>query len=239
MTRFYQILRWAIILSLFICVIIFKPNIQRDSVLYLKNVVIISSDEKILDRTNVLEYLATYNYAIDSLNITSSDLQNLEKLLLAHPIVKNAQVFSDEIGMFSINVETKEILMRVKNHKEDFYIDTEGFKIPLLEYYTPRVIVITGDFSYDRNSKIIDFMNIISESNFWLSQIMQLHFSNNEMEIIPRIGHHKIYFGDLLNLDEKLDYLYSFYKYILPSKGWDTYKLISLKYNNQIVCTKR
>ena len=59
------------------------------------------------------------------------------------------------------------------------------------------------------------------------------------MEIIPRIGNHKIYFGDLLNLDEKLDYLYKFYKYILPSKGWDTYKLISLKYNNQIVCTKR
>ena len=80
--------------------------------------------------------------------------------------------------------------------------------------------MITGDFSYDINSKIIDFMNIISESNFWLSQIMQLHFSNNEMEIIPRIGNHKIYFGDLLNLDEKLDYLYKFYKYILPSKGW-------------------
>ena len=115
MIRFYQILRWTILLAFFICVLIFKPNIQRDSVLYLKDVVIKSSDEKILDITNILEYLATYNYALDSLNIISSDLQNLENLLLAHPVVKNAQVYSDEIGMFSINVETKEILVRVKN----------------------------------------------------------------------------------------------------------------------------
>ena len=57
--------------------------------------VINSSDEKILDRTNILEYLATYNYALDSLNIII-DLQNLEKLLLAHPVVKNVQVYSDK-----------------------------------------------------------------------------------------------------------------------------------------------
>jgi len=239
MVRIYQILRWTILLVLFFCVLVFRPNNQKDSVLYLNNIVIKSSDKKILDITNILDYLAKYNYVSDSLNIISTDLQNLEKILLAHPVIKRAQVYCDEVGKFSISVETKEILMRVKNDKEDFYIDNEGLKIPLLDYYTPRVIVITGDFKYDRNSKIIDFMNIISENNFWLSQIMQLHFSNNEMEIIPRIGNHKIYFGYLLNLDEKLDYLYSFYKNILPSKGWNTYKSISLKFNNQIVCTKR
>ena len=135
MIRFYQILRWTILLGLFICILVFKPNTQRDSVLYLNDIVINSTDNKILDASNILEYLAIYNYSLDSLNIISSDLQNLEKLLLAHPVIKRAQVYSDKIGRFSISVETKKIIVRVKNDKEDFYIDNnlrDGGKIQIL-----------------------------------------------------------------------------------------------------------
>ena len=40
-------------------------------------------------------------------------------------------------------------------------------------------------------------------------------------------------------INEKLENLYQFYKQAMPLKGWQTYSDISLKYSNQIVCTKK
>ena len=59
------------------------------------------------------------------------------------------------------------------------------------------------------------------------------------MVLIPRVGNQRIHFGMLVNSTEKLANLYQFYKQAMPVKGWQTYSDISLKYNNQIVCTKK
>ena len=33
--------------------------------------------------------------------------------------------------------------------------------------------------------------------------------------------------------------MYLFYKVILPTKGWNYYESVNLKYKNQIVCDKK
>ena len=66
-----------------------------------------------------------------------------------------------------------------------------------------------------------------------------MHFSNNEVIIIPRVGSQKIHFGTLTDVNKKLGNLYQFYKQAMPVKGWQTYSEISLAYNNQIICTKK
>ena len=66
-----------------------------------------------------------------------------------------------------------------------------------------------------------------------------MHFSNNEVFIIPRVGSQKIHFGTLTDVNKKLGKLYQFYKQTMPVKGWQTYSEISLAYNNQIICTKK
>ena len=63
-------------------------------------------------------------------------------------------------------------------------------------------------------------------------EVINLSKSYNQLE-------QKIYFGLLTNIHEKLDNLYQFYKQVMPVKGWQTYRDISVKYNNQIVCTKK
>ena len=80
---------------------------------------------------------------------------------------------------------------------------------------------------------------LVNKSDFWKSQITQLHFYDNEFIIIPRVGDHKIYFGELLNINSKLENLFQFYTKVIPTKGWQKYKNVILKYENQIVCTKR
>jgi cell division protein FtsQ len=68
---------------------------------------------------------------------------------------------------------------------------------------------------------------------------MQLHFLGDKVILIPRVGNQKIHFGRLVNSTKKLENLYQFYKQAMPIKGWQTYRDISLKYKNQIVCTKK
>ena len=54
------------------------------------------------------------------------------------------------------------------------------------------------------HSSISRFIQMINQSEFWKSQITQLHFLDNEVVLIPRVGNHKIHFGMLVNAAEKL-----------------------------------
>jgi cell division protein FtsQ len=45
--------------------------------------------------------------------------------------------------------------------------------------------------------------------------------------------------GSADNLDEKFHRLIVFYTRGLSQTGWDKYSQISVKYRNQVVCTKR
>ena len=63
--------------------------------------------------------------------------------------------------------------------------------------------------------------------------------NNQEVILIPRVGSHKIHFGLLVDIRNKLDYLYQFYTKIIPIKGWQQYSDINLNFKNQIICTKK
>ena len=55
----------------------------------------------------------------------------------------------------------------------------------------------------------------------------------------PKIGDHVIELGSPDDLDSKFDNLLAFYRKGMPRAGWDTYSKISLKFKDQVVCTKK
>jgi len=89
------------------------------------------------------------------------------------------------------------------------------------------------------HQEIFDFVSLINKSEFWKAQITQLHFMGNEVIMSPRVGDQKIRFGCLVDVKEKLNNLYEFYKQAMPVKGWQAYSDINLKFKNQVVCTKK
>ena len=62
---------------------------------------------------------------------------------------------------------------------------------------------------------------------------------DKEVELIPRVGNHRILLGTFDHFEEKLANLRLFYEQAIPKMGWEKYSIINLKYRNQIVCTKR
>ena len=117
--------------------------------------------------------------------------------------------------------------------------DEYGLEMLKPDNCTQQLIVFTGDISNNDHEEIFSLINTIKLSEFWSAQITQVHFEDNDVILIPRVGNHKIKVGDLRGIYEKLDKLYHFYKVVIPTKGWEFYKEINLKYNNQIVCTKK
>ena len=62
---------------------------------------------------------------------------------------------------------------------------------------------------------------------------------DQEVELVPRVGNHRIMLGTLEGFEEQLAYLKLFYEQAIPKMGWEKYSMINLKYKNQIVCTKK
>jgi len=239
MKRVLKILKWGMLLSLMVVILSFTNQMQNKQMVFLNQINIEVSEDKFMTEQIALKYIKQQDFNFDSVALSNFYLNELEIAFLQHPAIKNAQVYSNQEGVININLQQRKAVVRIKTDNTDYYLDEQGMKMPLSSEYTPRVLVVTGEVNESNHSSIFSFVERINKEKFWKSQITQLHFNNNEVIIIPRVGSQKIHFGTLTDVNKKLGNLYQFYKQAMPVKGWENYSEISLAYNNQIVCTKK
>jgi cell division protein FtsQ len=83
-------------------------------------------------------------------------------------------------------------------------------------------------------------MIFIKNDPFWSAQIEQVDVQlNGDVILIPRVGDQEIEIGRLEDYPSKLAKLKEFYKKGLNKIGWGDYKRISIKFKNQVVCTRK
>ena len=94
--------------------------------------------------------------------------------------------------------------------------------------------------------KLINFVEYIEDNEFWNAQVVQINVlpppnarTQPEIELIPRVGDHVILLGWLDGYERKLDKLLAFYRKAMPKEGWNKWNYINLKYDGQVVCSKR
>jgi cell division protein FtsQ len=239
MKKVLQILKWGMLLSLMVVVLSFTNQMQNKQMVFLNQINIEVSEDKFMTEQVALKYIEEQDFNFDSVALSNFYMNELEIAFLRHPAIENAEVYSNQEGVININLQQRMAVVRIKTDNADYYLDEQGMKMPLSSEYTPRVLVVTGDVNESKHLSVFSFIEIINKDIFWKSQITQVHFSNNEVIIIPRVGSQKIHFGTLTDVNKKLGNLYQFYKQAMPVKGWQTYSEISLAYNNQIICTKK
>ena len=113
--------------------------------------------------------------------------------------------------------------------------------MPLSRHYVAHVLVASGQI--DEKLALGDlykFALFLEEDDFWNDWIGQIYVdSDNNVELIPRVGNHKVVLGTFDDYQTKLENLRLFYEQAIPKVGWEKYSEINLKYKNQIVCIKR
>ena len=234
-----MILRWLLVVTLFALVISFTNVKHQQQLVSLDKINIELAEERFINYEIIVDFMLKNDINFDSVCLNQFHLEELEQFLEHHPSIKNAEVFTSQEGDVSIDIIQRKAIVRIITKDDSYYLDANGSVMPISEYYTPRVLVVSGNVSKKNHQEIFAFVNIINKNEFWKAQITQLYLVDKECILIPRVGEHKIHFGLLNRVHEKLENLYQFYHQAMPLKGWQTYSDISLKYNNQIVCTKK
>lgn len=190
----------------------------------------------------------------------------LEKIVMSNPFVERVEVYSTLDGNLHIDAWQRDPIVRVYNmQNEQFFIDKNGAFMPVSEKYTPAVIVANG-FIFNtysemkiapppilKNSNNIDSLTIprminqvykvasfVANDTFWSANTQQIFVNElQEIELVPRVGDHRILIGDTTDLKSKFDRLFLFYQKGLSNTGWNKYSLINLKFKDQVVCTKK
>ena len=193
--------------------------------------------------------------------ISDINAEAMEHKINNHSSVYNAEVFKTLNGTLRIEVQQRTPVVRLfAKNGDTYYIDSLGYIMPASKRYTARVLVANG-YIFDsfvrvnaHNMKVLGdslaqnlivddvfkLVEFIRQNTFWDAQIEQLYVNKElEFELIPRVGNHRIVFGDASSIAQKFNKLKIFYEKGLSKTGWNEYSTINLKFANQVVCTKR
>ena len=160
-------------------------------------------------------------------------------------------------GQVVVRAKQRRPIVRLYYAGREFYLDAEGCLMPASNLGSCDVLVAGGDFRMPvpadslwtvaataaGNRQLADLWRVAcfldSESKYG-DLIDQLYVERDgDLLMVPKLGNHVVELGDADNLEEKFANLLSFYRKGMPRAGWDTYSRISLKYRDQVVCTKR
>lgn len=181
---------------------------------------------------------------LDPTNKTLAEINTIkiEEQILKNQHIKKAEVFvTNKNNVRVVLQERKPILRIIPDVGESYYIDTEGKKMPTSRRYAAYLPIATGNIKEAfAEVELYNFALFLQDNKFWNAQVEQIVVkANRDIELIPRVGDHTIIIGSLENLDNKLDRLMTFYQDGLNRIGWNKYSAINLKYDKQVVCTRR
>ena len=200
-----------------------------------------SLDKHFVSESDIITILkqASLNPIKERINRVNTN--KIEKELLKNQMIARVEAYKTPSGMIKLEVEQKIPILRVISPRGNYYVDNLGSTMPVSRRYVAHVPVVSGYVEKELAvTDLYKFALFLQENDFWNNQIEQIYVHpDNEVELIPRVGNHRIVLGSFADFEEKLDNLRLFYEKAIPKVGWEKYSIISLKYKDQIVCTKR
>lgn len=241
---------WLVCLSGLVLLMSFI-EIKKESLRCKDVKVILPGRYNFIERDEVDRILLEHGGGLVGRDLNDINIHKLENTLKANPFIEYAKVYADMDGIVHVQIRQREPVLRVINMANlHFYIDGKGLKMPLSENFTAKVLVVNGMIDEDFTGKVEELSSKLAKDLFrialfiksdtlWNDQIEQLYVDmKGDIEMVPRVGDHKIILGDADSLQTKFRNLLVFYKKAIPKVGWDTYSTINLKYANQIICEK-
>ena len=84
---------------------------------------------------------------------------------------------------------------------------------------------------------MMNVVNYIEKSRTWRDKIVQISIDQKkDIILIPREGNERFLFGQPTDIKEKFSKMEKYYTHIVPAKGEGYYRIVDLKYEDQIVC---
>lgn len=223
-------------------------EIKKSEVLCKDVKIYIPGNQYFIDEQEVDNILQIHSKALIGRKMESINIHEMEEKLKANPFIETATVYASMDGVINVEISQRQPVLRMMNRfDQDFYVDQHGLKMPLSENFTARVLVANGyidelfanhvdTLHTDMAMAVFKTADYIRKDSLWDAQIAQIYVNkDHEIELVPRVGNNRILLGDADSLDTKFHNLRVFYKKALPQVGWGAYKMINIKYANQVI----
>lgn len=174
--------------------------------------------------------------------ISEINTNKIEELIKTNQLIKKVEVFvTNNNSIRAVIYERKPILRVINSSGKNYYVDDEGSIMPLSQHSTAYLPIATGAIKEElARGELYKFALFLYDNDFWNAQIEQIEVgANQEITLIPRVGDQRIILGKLTGYEEKLDRLMAFYLKGQNENGWNKYSVLNLKYDKQVVGTKR
>ncbi len=180
--------------------------------------------------------------------------EEIEAFLLKQNLVSEANVFLSLTGKLNVNIVQNKVIVRVYGKGgEQFYLDDKMQVCKVSLRKAANVIIASGDLLGKPDAKkqldtlrfplyynVYKIAKQINEDDILRNQIDQIYYSKkDDFQLIPKVGDYVILLGDIDRLEENAKKLHYLYKDGFTKHGWDNYSLVNLKFDNQVICTRK
>lgn len=165
-------------------------------------------------------------------------LNTIEKVIETNEMVKSAQVYLTINGELTSKIVQRQPIGRVEGNTK-FYLDEEGKNMPMSDNHSARVPIITGKITAKSLEDVYVILEYINEDEFLRKNIIGIHIEEEEKyQLRFRMENFVVNLGDIEDLEKKFNNFKAFYAKAVKDKTLEDYQIVSLEFNNQVVCTK-
>lgn len=163
------------------------------------------------------------------------------------PYLKDVSAAVSVSGKVVVKATQRRPIARIFYGGRELYIDSEGRLMPISKVGDCDVLVAGGVFDEplradSLNSKVAALLELacfLDSERKYNGLIDQIYIERDgDIMLVPKLGNQTIELGSVEDLDTKFSNLMTFYRKGMPRAGWNTYSRISLKFRDQVVCTK-
>ena len=169
------------------------------------------------------------------------DASDIEEALRLSPYLENADIVKCQDGKILIRVSQLVPVFRVFDGESSYYVNRAGKRMTATNFYHSDVPVVQGHFTRKfPPTRLLPLIDYVEKDSLLHSLVsMFIVRDSNNIILVPDISGHVINIGNATGLDNKFAKLKLFYNKVMPKRGWNTFDTISVKWNHQVVATRR
>ncbi|MEG1589724.1 cell division protein FtsQ/DivIB [Chryseobacterium sp.] len=165
------------------------------------------------------------------------NIPELEKKINALPSVDSANVYLNLNGKLNLDIKQRVPVFRLNYKGKDFYVDEKGVEFPISKTYSHPCMLVTGDVKKDEYEKLAELVDKIDKDDFSKKYFIGISKYKDSYNLLTSEGIYRVEIGDLDNIELKVKGFKTFVEKYLVFQDPQKYKMISVKYQNQIVTT--
>ena len=189
----------------------------------------------------IIEELERHHIVVKGKPLWQINVIDIEKKLGESQYIESVECLFENGGRLKIRVEQIVPVMRVFDQDKSYYVNKYGKRMDATSTFHADVPIVKGHFTSRYSPiRLLPMIKYV-ENDSALKSLVTMYVMNdtNNIFIIPSIHGHVVNMGNCNDFEGKFKKLQLFYTKVMPVKGWMNYDTISVKWDHQVVATKR